>query len=233
MSTTPPVPAPDVYAPTGAFVEPTRRYTYSPRVTYEGRYGASVVALVLGGYLLVNTNLSQLALGISGLASFEPAQTAIFFLQYAFAVVVVLFGLAVAPGAIGRRVIAVVVVLVLIVLWTVIFSARLTGTVPLPYASGYIAAPSFIAALAIPAGWLIVRERPGVTYLFLILSILAGLLPFLVVLASADVIINQLIIAPVALVVGVGIAWLARAVAGAIQSSHERSPLVDPPAPPA
>jgi hypothetical protein len=213
------------------FVEPTRRYGYSPRITYEGRYGASVVALVLGGYLLVVSNVSQLAIGLAGLATYPPEQTALFFLQYLFTVAVIVFGLAVAPGALGRRVIAVVVVLVLILIWTVIFTARLTGSVPLPYASGFITSPSFIVALALPAGWLIVRERPGVTFLFLLASVFAGLVPFLFVLAAAPAAMVQFTVAPIALIVGAGIAWAARAVAALVQSRHAHSPLVDPPLP--
>ncbi|MGN6501349.1 MAG: hypothetical protein ACTHKX_00395 [Pseudolysinimonas sp.] len=213
------------------FVEPTRRYAYSPRITYEGRYGASLVAMVLGGYLLVVSNVSQLAIGLAGLASYPAQQTALFLMQYRFAIAVVVFGLAVAPGALGRRVIAIVVVLVLILIWTLIFMARLTGSVPLPYASGVITAPAFIVALALPAGWLIVRERPGVSYLFLLASILAGLVPFLFVLAAAPVGVTQWTMAPLALIVGVGIAWAARAVAALVQSRHARSGLVDPPLP--
>jgi hypothetical protein len=214
------------------FVEPTRRYAYSPRITYEGRYGASLVAMVLGGYLLVVSNVSQLAIGLAGLASYPPEQTALFLMQYLFAIAVIVFGLAVAPGALGRRVIAIVVVLVLILIWTLIFTARLTGSVPLPYASGFITAPSFIAALALPAGWLIVRERPGVSYLFLLASLFAGLVPFLFVLAAAPAGVTQWTMPPLALIVGVGIAWAARAIAALVQTRHARSGLVDPPLPP-
>lgn len=216
------------------FIEPTRRFAVSPRFTYEGRYGASVVAMLLGGYLLLNSNLTQLAIGISGVASFPPEQTAIFLLQFLFAVVVVLFGLAVAPGATGRRVIAAVVVLVLILLWTMLYTARISGAGgPLPFFAGFFTAPSFIVSLALPAGWLIVRERPGLTFLFLILSVLGGLIPFLFVLGSAPSFVMQLLLAPLALVLGVGIAWLARLAAGGIQNMRARSPYEEPPAPPA
>lgn len=229
MSIAAAAPAESAAAP--GFVEPTRRYPSSPRITYEGRYGAAVVALLLGGYLLVVSNVSQLAIGLAGIGGYPPEQTALFLMQYLFAIAVIVFGLAVAPGALGRRVIAVVVVLVLILIWTLIFTARLTGSVPLPYASGFITAPSFIVALALPAGWLIVRERPGVSYLLLVASVLAGLVPFLFVLAAAPAAVIQWTLAPLALLTGVGIAWAARGIAALVQSRHARSPLVDPPLP--
>lgn len=213
------------------FVEPTRRYPYDPRITYEGRYGASLVAVLLGGYLLLNVNISQLALGLAGLTGLPPEQTAIFFLQYAFAIIVVLFGLAVAPGAVGRRVIAAVVVLVLIVIWSIFVGTRLTGASgPLPFFTGFFTSPSFIVALTLPLGWLIVRERPGLSYLLLILSFLGGLIPFLAILNAAPSAAMQLLMAPLTLIVGAGIAWLARAIAGGIQSMQANSQYV-PPAP--
>jgi len=216
-----------------SFVEPTRRYPYDPRVTYEGRYGASLVSLLLGGYLLLNTNISQLALGLTGLASYQAEQTAFFLSQYLFAVVVVMFGFAVAPGATGRRVIAAVVVLVLILLWTVLLTARITGMGgPLPYAIGFVVSTAFIVSFALPLGWLIVRERPGVSYVFLVLSILGGVIPFVASLAGIPSILAVVLNNPLALVLGVGIAWLARLVAGALQRAHANSPYVDP-APPA
>jgi hypothetical protein len=172
------------------FVEPTRRLTYSPRFTYDGRYGASLVAVLLGGYLILSANLSPLALALGGVSSIPPEQTAYLFLQYAFAVAVLLFGLAVAPGTTGRRVIAAVVALVLLVLWTILFSARLTGAAgPLPFATGFFTAPSLIVPLAGATGWLIVRERPAISYLALLLAFLGGLIPFLLVLNAAPAIV--------------------------------------------
>ncbi len=215
------------------WTEPTRRYAYSPRFAYEGHYGASVVALVLGGYLFLNTNLSQLAIGLAGISSFPPEQVAFFLLQYLFAVAVMLFGIAVAPGSPARRGAAAVVVLVLIILWTLLFSARITGAAgPLPTATGFIAAPAFIVPLALVLGWLIVRERPGLSYLVLLLSVLGGAIPFALVLNAMPALVTQLVITPLTLVLGVGMAWIARAIHAAYGSRRAADPYVDaePPA---
>jgi hypothetical protein len=212
------------------WTEPTRRLTFSPRFTYEGHYGASVVALLLGGYLFLNTNLSQLAIGLAGVASYPAEQVAVFLLQFVFAIVVILFGLAVAPATPARRGAAVVAALVLIILWTLLFSARITGAASaLPTATGFIASPSFIVPLAVVLGWLIVRERPGITYLVLLLSILGGAIPFAVVMNSAPVIVPQLLSNPLTLVLGVGMAWIARAIHAAYGSRRAADPYVDAP----
>jgi hypothetical protein len=211
------------------FVEPTRRLTFS-RFSYDGRYGASLVSLVLGGWLLLNANVAQLAIGLGGIATYGADQVAYFLIQYIFAIAVILFGLGIAPATSGRRVIAVVLALVLIVVWTVLYTARITGAAgPLPFATGFITAPSFIVPLVTATGWLIVRERPGVSYVFLLLTLLGGAAPFFLVLNAAPSIASQVVGFIVAGVVGIGIAWAARAVAGAIQHSHDRSPLVDEP----
>ncbi|MEO8261933.1 MAG: hypothetical protein ABI566_05120 [Pseudolysinimonas sp.] len=228
MSTVPtPAPAPGFR---GTWVEPTRRLTFSPRFTYEGRYGAAITALVLGGYLLLNANVSQLAIALGGVSSFAPEQTAYFLLQFVFAVAVILFGLAVAPATSGRRVIAVVLVLVLVLVWLVLVVARLTGAGgPMPFVSGFVTPSSFIVPLVTALGWLIVRERPAVSYLFLLLAILGGVVPFALAFNGAPALLSQLVLIPLAGALGVAIAWLARAVAGAIQRSHLSDGYVDPP----
>jgi hypothetical protein len=198
------------------WTEPTRRLSFSPRFTYEGHYGAAIVALILGAYLFLNTNLSQLAIGLAGVASFPPEQVAVFLLQYVFAIVVILFGLA--------------VVLVLIILWTLLFSARITGTAgPVPTATGFIASPAFIVPLALVLGWLIVRERPGITYLVLLLSVIGGAIPFSLVLNAMPVIVTQLVTTPLVAVLGVGMAWIARAIHGAYGTRRAADPYVDAP----
>lgn len=223
MSTTLPV------VPTG-WVEPTRRLPFSPRVAYTGRYGTSVTALVLGSYLLLTTNVSQLAIGLGGISSFTPDQMAFFVIQFLTAVAVIVFALAAAPATTGRRVIAIVVVLVLVLIWLILVTARITGNAgPLPFTMGFVTPQSFIVPLVTVLGWFIVRERPAVSYLFLLLSILGGVIPFALVYNGVPALVGQLFVVPLAGVLGVGMAWLGRAVAGAIQRSHLADPYVDQP----
>ena len=213
-----------------AWVEPTRRLTFPPRIRYEGRYGASLTALVLGGYLLVSTNVAQLAIGLGGISSFRADQMAFFAIQFVTAVAVIVFALAVAPATSGRRIIAIVVVLVLLLVWLILFTARMTGNPgPLPFAMAFVTPQSFIVPLVTVLGWFIVRERPPLSYLVLLLSIVGGAIPFLLVYAAAPAVFSQLTVVPVAAIVGVGMAWLGRAIAGAIQRSHLADAYVDPP----
>jgi hypothetical protein len=213
-----------------AWVEPTRRLPFSPRFTYDGRYGAALVAVVLGGYLLLTANVSQLVLAIGGVGAYPAEQLVLFLTQYLIAVTVLLFGLAIAPATSGRRVIAIVVVLMLLVVWTTIVAARVSGaTGPLPFATGFVVATSFIVPLVTATGWLIVRERPAISYLLLLLTVIGGALPFLMTLNAMPPGVSFLVAIPLTAVLGAGIAWLARAIAVGTQRMHLHDGLVDPP----
>lgn len=229
--TTPPAPgtANDAYAPV-TWVEPTRRLQFSRRFTYDGRYGAALVSVVLGGYLLLSANVSQLVLTATGIGAYPAEQVILFLIQYLIAVAVIVFGLAVVPATSGRRIIAIVLVLVLLVVWTMLVAARVTGaTGPLPFASGFVTAASFIVPLVAATGWLIVRERPAVSYLLLLLTLLGGALPFFFALNGMSSTASHLVAMPLAAVLGAGIAWLARAIAAGTQRMHSHDDLVDPP----
>jgi len=229
MTNPPPPGTIDPYAPV-SWVEPTRRLPFSPRFTYDGRYGAALVSVVLGGYLLLTSNVSQIVLAASGVGAYPADQVVLFLTQYLIAIAVLVFGLAVAPATSGRRVIAIVMVLVLLVVWTMLVGARVTGAAgPLPFASGFVVATSFIVPLVTATGWLIVRERPGISYLLLLLTLIGGALPFFLALNSIGSTISYLVAIPLTVVLGAGIAWLARAIAAGTQRMHVHDGLVDPP----
>ncbi len=225
----PPGSAIDPYAPV-PWVEPTRRLAFSPRFTYDGRYGAALVAVVLGGYLLLTANVSQLGLALGGVGAYPADQVVLFLTQYLIAVAVLVFGLAIAPATSGRRVIAVVVVLVLLVVWTMIVAARVTGAAgPLPFASAFVVPASFIVPLVTATGWLIVRERPAISYLLLPLTAIGGALPVFFTLNAMPSTFSYQVALPLAAVLGAGIAWLARGIAAGTQRMHSHDNLVDPP----
>jgi hypothetical protein len=107
---------------------------------------------------------------------------------------------------------------VLIVLWAGLTGARVTGTFgPTPTLAGVITTSSFITPLVIALGWLIVRERPGLSYLLLVLALIGGVIPFFAVLQATSIATLQVLQPLLTLVLGVGIAWLARLIAGAVQ----------------
>jgi hypothetical protein len=196
------------------FTEPTRRLSFAAPFTYDARYGASLVAVLLGSYLLLNANVSQVAVALAGLASMPPTVTALLMLQFVFAGLVLVAGVLIHPATPTRRLIAAAVIVIGLVLWFVLSSARITGALRLPPLSLAVLAPSFAVTVIATAVWLIVRERPGVSYLLLILVLAGGFIPYALVMANVDSGTSQLAVTPIAAILGIGIAWLARAIAG-------------------
>jgi hypothetical protein len=198
------------------FTEPTRRLDFPPPFTYDARYGASLVAVLLGSYLLLHANVSQIALAVSGLGGLPGTVAALLISQLVFAILVLAAGVAIHPTTGARRVAAAAVVVVGLILWVVLSGSRITGALHLPPVSVVVLAPSFAVPVIATAGWLIVRERPAVTYLLLILILAGGVIPSAFVIAAVDSGTAQLAAAPIAAVFGVGVAWLARAIAAGL-----------------
>jgi hypothetical protein len=111
-----------------------------------------------------------------------------------------------------------------------VFIARITGAAgPFPFATGFLTPLSFIVPLVTATGWLIVRERPALSYLLLLLAVLGGAIPFFLVLNAAPAVVMQLVAPPLAAAIGIGIAWLARGIAAAGQRLHTGDGLIDQP----
>jgi hypothetical protein len=210
------------------FTEPTRRLTFAPPFTYDARYGASLVAVLLGTYLLLNANVSQVTMALSGLGGMPPTVTALLVTQLVFAALVLLAGVFMHPATSSRRLVAGAIVLVGLILWTALSGARITGAIRLPQLSSVVLVPSFAVIVLATAAWLIVRERPGVTYLLLILTLVGGIIPNALVMANVDSGTSQLTAVPIAAVLGMGIAWLARAIAAGLSRGVVTAPV--PPA---
>ena len=157
------------------WTEPTRRLTFSPRFTYEGRYGASLVALRARRLPAAQhqpcpardrarpacrrSRPSRSRSSSSSTCSRWPSSSSV----------------SPSPPPPGRRVIAVVVVLVLIVVWAICTRrasrARRVRCRSLP-ASSLRRRSS--CRLSTVLGWLIVRERPGSQLPALLMSLLGG-----------------------------------------------------------
>jgi hypothetical protein len=187
------------------WTEPTRRLTFTPPFSYDARYGASLVAVLLGSYLLLTANVSQVVLALTGLGGIPPTVLALLLAQLVFAGIVLLAGVLIHPATPTRRLVAVAIVLVGLILWIVLSGARLTGSVPMPPLSIVILAPSFAVTALATAAWLIVRERPAASYLLLILTLAGGVIPYAMVMAAVDSGTSLLAITPLAAVLGIGV----------------------------
>ncbi len=178
------------------------------------RYGITVTATVLGGYLLSTASIGQFvqAMAFGG----APELFAVLLLlRYVFAVAVLAIGFLLAPTSTGRRLLAAGIVVIGGIVFAVLIALRLTGGLSGPPAMSIVLHPAFFAVLLATAGWLIVRGRPAISFLLLLATLLVGFVPFGFALAGIESAMAELVVTPLALLVGVGIAWAARGIAAA------------------
>ncbi|MGN6326765.1 hypothetical protein [Pseudolysinimonas sp.] len=175
----------------------------------------SLIAVLLGAYLLINGSWSNFA---SALLTHDGLLGFLFVTQLLFGLVVLLFGVLVAPVDGTRRAIAAIVVVVLVAIWAVLQPAYVLGAARIPIRSafniGFLFGAPFPVTLAAAASWLIIRRRPGVSYLLLIATVIIPIALNAVLLAAAPSVVSVIVTTVLTTIVGVGIAWGGPAIAG-------------------
>ncbi|MCW1806550.1 hypothetical protein, partial [Brachybacterium squillarum] len=167
------------------------------------RYGMALVATVIGSYLLSQWS----PVGFVGYDDSLLRLQGI--LQLGIGLLVLAGGLALAPTALWRAALAVLVVVVPVLLGTVLVISYLRGDLDLPQPFPRMLDLSILGPAVGLLGWLIVRGRSPLTYLLV--------LGFLLILPAQWMVMYHGIPSPVlwgvelvlAAVIGIAAAWLA------------------------
>lgn len=172
-----------------------------------GRYGASLIAVLLGGYLLMRSQLP--------IAMLQPAEevevVSSLVLQFLTAAAVLLAGALVAPASLARRVTATIVIISALGVH-IIGSATVDISTPTPLA--YALLPITAGAFTATAVWLIVRGRSWPTLgLLVAFAALPVLIERLSYTGWTGVARDEVVLASGA-VIGIGLAWGAAAIDG-------------------
>ena len=184
---------PNPYAEPASVVVPAAR----------GRALASAVAVFLGGYILVQSLLGQLAPALSG---YGGGAEVLFLLlsQLVFAVIVVIAGFFLAPATVPRRLVASLIVVVGVIVTIVSQVARLSSGFGGIASNLTVGNAIFMVALTVGAGWLVVRSaRLG--WLALLAAVVLIPVPFLFALNGVAYAISQPISLLLFGIVGTGI----------------------------
>lgn len=168
------------------------------------RVAFAATLVFLGGYLVIASLTGQLTVTLTGLGPQNPALGVLLVLQFIFALLVVVAGLLVAPGAAAPKAIASAIVVVGIVIALALFAARISGALRLPRELNFVMNPYVFAVLIIGIAWLIVR-RAGLGWLSLIGVVLLAVVAVAMVFAGIDGIVTQLVMLALSAVVGAGI----------------------------
>lgn len=171
-----------------------------------GRYGASLVAFLLGGYLLLSVNLGFIVQGSRGLGpeAYAPLIIALF---------VAVAAIVLHPASGARRGLALAIFGVGVILILIFTIANLTGGISLGRELGMFIRTvlrwdSVVVTLLL-AAWLIVRRSSPISFVFLPLTVLIGVVGLFMLLQNVPSLFAMNVINFVALVVSVGIAWIA------------------------
>jgi len=168
-----------------------------------GRALASAVAVFLGGYILVQSLLGQLA---PALAGYGGAGEVLFLLgsQLVFALLVVIAGFFLAPTTVPRKLIASAIVVVGAIVTLVSQVTRLSSGFGGIASNLTLGNAIFMVALTVGAGWLVVRSaRFG--WLALLAAFVLIPVPFLFVINGVAYGISQPISLLLFGIVGTGI----------------------------
>ena len=164
---------------------------------------ASAVAVFLGGYILVQSLLGQLAPALSG---YGGGAEVLFLLlsQLVFAVVVVIAGFFLAPTTAPRKLVASAIVVVGVIVTVVSQVARLSSGFGGIASNLTVGNAIFMVALTVGAGWLVVRSaRLG--WLALLAAFVLIPVPFLFAFNGVAYAISQPISLILFGIVGTGI----------------------------
>lgn len=183
---------------------PSHKSSSMHRWNASSRYGASLVAVVLGGYLAMRGSLTVMWVQ-------SPQDTDVIgalLLQFFVGGAVLVAGALIAPASLARRVLASAVVVAGLTVHA-IGSASVTNATPpfLLYGSMSVTIGAFTAA----AVWLIVRGRSLPTFVLLLGFAAVPLLTERLTHTGWSGIVREDLLTGVSAAIGIGVAWAAAA----------------------
>lgn len=177
-----------------------------PRWNASSRYGASLVAVVLGGYLAMRAGLNVMWL------QSDADVIATLLLQFLVGGAVLVAGALIAPASLARRVLASVVVVAGLAVHA--FGSA-TVTIATPPFLLYGSMSVTLGAVTAAAVWLIVRGRSLPTFVLLLAFAAVPLLTERLSDTVLSGITRDDLLTAFSAAIGVGVAWAAAAVDGA------------------
>ena len=206
----------------GANVPVPTPYAQAPRpVSDENRMQRrlSLVTVALGAYLSYFAFSGQIYVAMMG-RGIPGGYGALLVIQALIALGVLMLGWAFAPTTAVRRVAAAVLSLVLVVIGFGVALLRLSGA---PFGPGgvpvslTIGSVPFMLVVAVALGWLIVRERSPLAYIFVLLAGVVPFAQFTLLIQGVESGVSQLVLMALSALVIVVIAWVGRAVTGSAE----------------
>lgn len=180
------------------------------RFDRNARYGAALVGVLFAGYFAIATDFSAFIQAANYAGALGTDVPLVDFVE--FVLILVLFNTAFAlmPTSFGRRVGAMTLASVVLLLWATVGIERGVGNITEPVAFWtFVVNQGFITLLVALGGWLIVRERHVVCFVVLLLALIPPIVSRILVDSAFTSGAYILIIQGTVIALGIGGAWLA------------------------
>ena len=193
-------PSPNPYAP-AALAAPFDRW----------RWLLAGVIGILGGYITLSLMNSGLIQALSGLGGYPPEITVQFVAQAVFGLAVASFAFLVAPGPLGRRLLAVLIFVVVVIVLVFILIGRINGSLRLPGPGALVVLnPYWVVLFAGGLGWLLAAGARPLAYLTLAATLVVMPLGYVFAMNNISSGIGTVVQLALALVIAVGILFASR-----------------------
>ncbi|MCR2764135.1 hypothetical protein NQ152_11540 [Microbacterium sp. zg.B48] len=201
-----------------------------PEVRFDrnARYGAALVGVLFAGFLNIATDFSAFIQAANYAGVLGTDVPAVDFAEFVLILGIYLAAFILMPASGARRLGAVTLACVVLLLWATIGIERGVGNIDHPVAFWtFVVNQGLITLVVALGGWLLVRGRHPLAFLVLLLALIPPLVSVLLVQASATTGAYILVSEGTVIVLGIGGAWLAalidRLVRGRSQPSVEDS----------
>ena len=189
----------------------------APRATdHRLRVLLSLVTVSVGAYLTVLSFSGQIYSVFLGYNP-TPFLGLYLVLQVLIALAVLSLGWGFAPTSVPRRALAIGLTIGLVVFSVTIAIVRISGTLRVPgalFMQFTVGNVPFMIVVAVALGWLIVRERSPIAFVFVLLAGVIPIAQYALLLAGTESILTQLLMLMLSAAVLVSIAWMGRGVSG-------------------
>ncbi|WP_404430313.1 hypothetical protein LG299_11455 [Microbacterium lacus] len=180
------------------------------RFDRNARYGAALVGTLFATYLCVSTDFSAFVQAANYAGTLGTDQPLVDLFEYLLMLGLFVVSFSIAPTTAGRRLGAVTLAAVVLLLWAAVGIERGVGNIvdPIEFWT-FVTGQGFIALVVGLGGWLIVRERHPLAFIVLLFAVVPPIVSRMIVDASWTSGSYVLVLEGVVIALGIGGAWLA------------------------
>jgi len=183
------------------------------RFDRNARYGAALVGTLFATYLCVSTDFSAYVQAANYAGTLGTDQPLVDFFEFVLMLGVFVASFITAPTTSARRLGAVTLAAVVLLLWAAVGIERGVGNIVEPVEFWtFVTGQGFVALVVGLGGWLIVRERHPLAFIVLLFAIIPPIVSKMIVDSAWTSGSYTLVLEGVVIVLGIGGAWLAVAI---------------------